>query len=247
MKIRLVALLKGDKFKGEKLNAADRAYLRRWADHCADDPIWEEIVADARALDVWPHNSIHPTVIWYALQARRFAESVKDGDDPIFRERQDQRAELLALAEKADDLARYYQEVERYSGIAMYFQRFLVLPVMPEQEAVPRVEPPFLRVRQLRELHEREAQLLRQRAGRAPKPVIFISREKSKRHITAFVHLMTDYMDEICGKQHRHAVAMLASMAFNSLVDNEDVRKALEPSTREGRRRKVRALSAKKM
>src|SRR5204862_447299 len=125
----------------EKLDAADRAYLRRWADNCADDAIWEEIIADARALDVWPHNSIHSMVIWYALQARRFAESVKDGEDPILREREEQRAELLALAEKAEDLARYFQAVEKFSGIAMYLQRFLPLPVMPEQEAVPRVEP----------------------------------------------------------------------------------------------------------
>ena len=236
MKNKLVAVLKGDKFADDKLDAADRAYLRRWADNCADDPIWEEIVADARAYGVLPHNSMHSTVIWYALSARRLAESMKAGDDPIWRESQEQRAELLALAEKADDLARYYQKAEKYSGIAMFIQQFLVLPVMPEQEKVPRIEPPFLRVKQLQELHEREAQLLRRLAGKAPKPTTFISREKGKRHITAFIHLMTDYMHEICGKQHRHAVAMLASMAFNSLVDSEDVRKTLEPSTREGRR-----------
>jgi hypothetical protein len=56
---------------------------------------------------------------------------------------------------------------------------------------------------------------------------------------------MTDYMDEFCGKHHRRAVAMLASMAFNCLVDNEDVRKALGQSTREGRRH-IRALKTKK-
>jgi len=57
---------------------------------------------------------------------------------------------------------------------------------------------------------------------------------------------MTDYIDEFCGKQHRRAVALLASMAFNSLVDNEDVRKALEPSTRKSRRHKIRAPDQKK-
>jgi hypothetical protein len=35
-------------------------------------------------------------------------------------------------------------------------------------------------------------------------------------------------------------------MAFNSLVDNEDVRKALEPSTRKSRRHKIRAPDQKK-
>ena len=128
----------------------------------------------------------------------------------------------------------------------MFFQRFLALPITPEQEAVLRIEPPLMRVRQLRQLHEREAMLLRQRAERVPKPTTFISREKSKRPVTAFIHLMTDYMGEICGKQHRRAVAMLASMIFDDLVDEEHVRKTLRPSTREGRRRKCRAPEAEK-
>jgi hypothetical protein len=235
MKTELVAILKGDKHLGEKLDAADRAYLLRWADNCADDPIWEEVVADARAHGVWPHETMYSAVIYYAISARRYAESVRGGVDPLFRERQTQRTELLALAERADDLARYFQTVEKYSGIAMFFQRFMALPVMPEQEAVPRIEPPLLRVQQLQEIHQREARLLRQRAQREPRPTTFISRKKAKRHIIAFIYSMTDYMDEFCGKQHRRAVALLASMAFNSLVDSEDVRKALIPSTRKGR------------
>lgn len=246
MKKRLVTILNGDTFNGDKLATTDRAYLKRWADNCADDPIWEEIVADARTHGLWPPKTIHSTVIYCALQARRIAESVKPGDDPILRERQKQRAELLALAEKADDLARYFQEAEKYSGIAMFFQRFLVLPVQPEQDAVPRVELPFRRVQQLRELHEREAKLLRQRAGRVPKPTTFISRKKGKRHITAFIHLMTNYLVEICGKQHRRAVALLANMAFNALIGDEDVRNSLRPSSKNGRRRGIRAFRAKK-
>jgi hypothetical protein len=246
MKNELVAVLKRDKFEGDKLTAADCAYLRRWADNCADDPIWEQIVVDARAKGLWPDNSERSVLIWYALEARRIAESVKAGHDPTLRERQQQREELLELAEKADDLARYYHGTERYSGIAMFFQQWLVLPVLPEQAAVPRYEPPLLRVQQLRELHEREAQLLRQIAGRVPEPITFISREKGKRHITAFIHLMSNYMDSICGKGYRRAVAMLASMAFNCLVDEEDVRKSLKPTTKEGRRRTIRALEAKK-
>jgi hypothetical protein len=238
MKSELVAILNGDKSVGEQLNASDRMYLRRWANNCADDELWEEVIADARAYGLWPHDSLYSSFIWYAISARRYAESVKAGDDPLYRERQNQRAELFALAEKADDLARYFQQVERYSGISMFFQRFLNLPVMPGQEAVPRIEPPFLRVQQLQKIHRQEAQLLRQRATREPKPTTFISRKKAKRHITAFIYLMTDYMDEFCGKQHRRAVGLLASMAFNSLVDEEDVRKALAPSTKKGRKPK---------
>lgn len=246
LRAELIAALKGDKFLGEELDAAARGFLRRWAHNCADDPIWEEVIADARTLDCWPHQSLHPDLIWYAISAWHIAQSVKGGDDPLFRERQNQCAELLALAEKADDLARYFRKVEKYSGIAEFFQRFLVLPVTPEQNAVPRIEPPLLRVQQMRELHQREAQLLRQRARRAPKPTTFISRKKAKRDMTAFIHLMTDYMNEFCGKRHRRAVALLASMAFNSLVDNEDVRKILAPSEKKGRHRKIRAFDREK-
>ena len=240
MKNKLLAILKSDTFEGDRLDAADRAYLRRWADDYADDPIWEEILADARGYDQLPRQSLHSQFISYALRVRRLAESVRLGDDPNLRERQKQRAKLLALAEKADDLARYYQEAEKYSGIAMFYQRLLVLPVMPEQEAVPRVEPPFLRVRQLRILHEREAQLLRQRAGREPQPMIHISRQdrakrsKGLRQVRAFIEMMTYFMEhEICGKQHRYAVALLTDIAFPGHdVDTEYVRKVLQHTRR---------------
>jgi hypothetical protein len=235
MKIRLVAALKAIEFKGFKLSVADRAYLRRWADDYADDPIWEEILADARDYDQLPRQSMHSQLIEYALRVRRMAESIKSGDDPDLRERQERRVKLLSLAEKADDLARYYREAEKYSGIAMFYQRFLVMPVMSEQEAVPRVEPPFLRVQQLRELHEREAQLLRQRAGREPRPMIHLSRQdrgkgrRGLRQVRAFIELMTYFMEnEICGKRHLYAVALLTDMAFPGHdVDAEYVRTTL--------------------
>jgi hypothetical protein len=254
MKIRLVAALKADGFMGDKLDAADCAYLRRWADDYADDPIWEEILADARDYDQLPRRSMHSQLIEYALRVRRMAQSMKLGEDPNLRERQEQRAELLALAEKADDLARYFRKAEKYSGIAMFYQQFLVMPVMPEQEAVLRVEPPFLRVQQLRELHEREAQLLRQRAGREPQPMIHISRQdrgkgrRGLRQVRAFIELMTYFMEnEICGKQHRYAVALLTDTAFPGHdVDAEYVRKALQYTSRVVRVPKNRELKPKK-
>jgi hypothetical protein len=203
IKSTLVAILKRDRFLDDKLDAADKAFLKRWVENCADDPIWQEIVADARAYGLWPQNSIHSRIIWYALDARRIAEGMKAGDDPMLQYKRKRRAELRALADKADDLAQFYREEEKYSGVADFFQRLLALPVMPEQEAVPRVEPPFLRVQQLQELHKQEATLLRQLAGREPKPTTFISREKAKRPVIAFIHLMAGYMDELCRKQHR--------------------------------------------
>jgi hypothetical protein len=246
MKLELISVLKAGKFAGEKLEPADRTFLRRWAENCADDSIWEEIMVGARASRLFPEESLRATVIDYALHARRLAHSVKYGDDPFFREQQTKRVELLSLAQKADDLAFYFQEAEKYSGVANFFHRFLVLPLTPEQERVPRIEPSVLRVQQLRKIHLQEAHLLRQRAGRAPTPTVFISRKKAKRVITAFIHLMTNYMVQMCGKQQRRAVALLASMAFDSSVDEEDVRKTLAPSTKGGRTRKNRAFSQEK-
>jgi hypothetical protein len=237
MKDALVAALRSTKFKGDRLDATARSFLGLWAEGYADHPIWEEIVTDARVRTALPDGSIYSEVIWFAVQARLIAESVKEGVDVFLRERQMQRDELLALAEKADALAHYFREIENYPGVATFFQQHLLLPVVPEQEAVYRIEPSNLRVQQLRKIHEREGRLLRQRAGKPPKPVTFISRIAGKRRIQAFIHLMTGSMVEICGKQHRGAVAMLACAAFNCDVDSEDVRKALMASTRAGRRR----------
>ena len=228
IKSTLRAVLNRKGFEGRELDAADREYLRRWIDNCAEDSIWEEIVIDALAYGLWPPKTLHSTLIGYALEARRLAKSVRAGHDPIYLERQRHRNEELSLATKADDLARYFEDVEKYSGIVSYYQRLLLLPVLPEQEAVPRIEPPGTRVRQVRQVLEQVAILLRKRAAREPERTVFISRKKDKRHVTAFIHLMTDYLDEFCGKQHRRAVAMLAGIAFDFAVDSEDVRRALD-------------------
>jgi hypothetical protein len=250
MKSEIVAILNGDKSVGEQLDASERTYLRRWATYCADNPIWDEVINDARALNLHPNDSLYSTVIWYALHVRRLAEGMKFGDDPYLREDQARRARHLALAEKAEDLGRYYEEAEKYSGVAMFWQRFL--------------KP----VQQLRELHEREAQLLRQRAGREPQPMIQISRQdrgkgaakglrqvkgsrqvkKGLRQVRAFIELMTLFMrDEICGKEHRSAVALLTDIAFPGHdVDTEYVREILRYGKRVRRTRKIRELNAKK-
>ena len=104
---------------GGSLGAADRAHLKRWIeDVSVEDPIWDKIVARVRGGD-------YGTIILYALEARRIAEDARDGHDPILEEGKKRRADLLALADKADDLARYYQEAAKYSGIANFFHRFL--------------------------------------------------------------------------------------------------------------------------
>ena len=152
------------------------------------------------------------------------------------------QAYLLALTKKADELAQYFKETEKYSGIAMFFQTNLKLPVTAEQEAVLRVEPGLLRVKQLQTLLKQVARLLTQRAlMREPKGQTFVSRQKGNREVKAFIHSMTAYMNDFCGKPHHAEVATLTNIAFKAAIDSNDVRRALEPSTP-----KARALSRKK-
>jgi len=241
MKATLVEALKSGQLLGNDLASTERSFLKRWTAGWADETIWEKIIADACARGSWEKTTLHSQLIWYALEAKRVATRVKSGVDPVFLEEQQQRAELLELADKADDLARYFKEVEKYSGIAMFFHSNLKLPVMPEQEAVRREESGFLRVRQLQKLHRVEARLLRKRADRVPKKHTFVSREEGSREVNAFIHSMAMFMKDFCGKPHRPAIATLTNIAFRLAFDSNDVHKALESSTR-----KARALNRKK-
>jgi hypothetical protein len=244
MSTSLIAIIESGKFRREVLDRTDRIFLKRWAEGCAGDPIWSLIVADALALYGWEAKQQYLELIWYALDARRVAAQVKAGIDPILQKEKQEHARMLSLAEKAEDLARYFAEVLEFSGIAAFYQKNLELPVTPEQKRVYRVEPPFLRVKQLRDIHEREARLIRQRASWEPKPRTFISRKKGKREVVAFIYLMSQYMKDFCGKPHNRAVAMLADMAFGFGTESEDVRKIL--AGRGQTDRKPRAFNARK-
>jgi hypothetical protein len=184
-------------------------------------------------------GSIQTTIIAYALKARQIAEDAKSGNDQIRREKQQRRDRLLELAEQADNLASHFREAESFSGIAGIWSLQLKLPVLPEQEVVIRIEPSVLRaepsvlrVRQLREIHEQEAQILRGLAGRKPRATTFISRQsggKGKhprtREIGAFVSLMTRHMREGTGKLYYDAVAAMTNAAFSGAdVTAEGVR-----------------------
>lgn len=143
-----------------QLTAADHAHLHRWrADEFADDPSWEQLATAARARDILPTKTIYESIIREALHMRRYAESVRSGIDFDLRERRQQHKRHLELAQKADDLAENYKWAEGYSGIANFFGRFL--------------SP----VAELRALHRKEAELLRQRAGRPPVSAARVSRQ----------------------------------------------------------------------
>ncbi len=209
----------------------------RWAtDGYPDDPLWERLATDARARVMLPPNTIYLDIVREALLMRRHAESVGSGVDVELRKRQQQRERLLDLAKKADDLAEYYEWAAAYSGIANYFVRFL--------------KP----VSDLQELHRKEAELLRRRAGRQPKPAARVSRQDSSkgrkglRKINAFVDLADCFLrDWFSEKPDYEAVAVLTEIAFPGHdIDAEFVRKALRPTTTIGRKRTSRALGPRK-
>lgn len=227
MRTTLTVVIKSGKLGLEVLNRTDNIFLRRWAEGCAGDPIWSQVIADALALYGWDSEHLYSELIWYAIDARRVSAHVKVGFDPIILKEKQERERMLSLAKKAEDLARYFAEVRKFSGVAAFYHMNLDLPVTPEQKKVYRIEPSYLRAEQLREIHEREAQLIRQRAGPEPKPRTFISRKKGKRDVVAFISLMSLYMIDLCGKPHNRAVAMLADMAFGFGTESEDVRKIL--------------------
>jgi hypothetical protein len=199
---KFVATITEGLVKRDDLPDPDRDHLARWIklhDHSRHDSMWEKVVADAH--DLWPREGIPRSIIAYALHARQFAEAAKSGDDPIRQHNLQRRDQLLELAKKADELAEHFREVERYSGDAMFFQRW------------------FLPVRSLSMFHEYEAKLLRQHAGREPQPTAFISRQrggkgKRPREIGTFISLMIDRMNEICRKPHRDAIAAMTNAAF---------------------------------
>jgi hypothetical protein len=217
--------------KSRYVSAADRAHIKKWMNsEAANDFIPDQLVADP---------IIRRDIIWYALDARRIAEAASSGDDPRRRERQQQRDKLLALTKKSEDLAAYFKSVERYSGIAAFYERF------------------FLPVRSLWMLHEYEAKLLRQQASRDPPPTTFISRQtgggKTKkkrarsREYNAFIVFMVMRMNEEFDAPHYGVVATLTNMVFSeAAMSSQDI----EAIWRRGdayMRRNTRALNAKKL
>ena len=183
-----------------------------------------------------PRGSTYLSIVKEALFMRQCAQRAQSGIDFDLRERQQYRQRDLDLAEKADDLADYFRWAAGFSGIADFFSRF------------------FKPVGELEDFHRKEAEILRQRVGRPPKSSLRISRQdRSKGHtglrkISAFIDLADCFMrDWICDKPDHEAVAVLTNIAFpgyDLLAD--DVRKALRPTTREGRKRASRALTAQK-
>jgi hypothetical protein len=225
--------------KNRELTQLDRDHLQRWAsDEYMRDPIWSQLAAAAHARGVLPGGVFYQDLIDETLYMRRKAESAASGIDFDLRHNQSLHQRQVELAKKADDLADFYKWAEGYSGVAMFFQRFL--------------RP----VNELEELHRREAALFRERTRRKPKQTVRISRQDRSqsrkvgglRRINAFIDLANSYLTfAVSEKPNYEALAILTEIAFPDFErDPEFVRTSLRPTTASGRKAAARRTLAGK-
>jgi hypothetical protein len=219
------------------ITEADRAHLKRWvSEGHRHDHTWRRLDVAAEARGMLPRGSTYQSIIEEMLFMRQCAERAQSGIDFDLRERQEYHQRHLDLSKKAEDLADYFKWAAGYSGIADYFRRF------------------FRPVDELEDFHRKEAEILRRRARRPPKPSLRISRQdRSKqntglRKINAFISLADGFIrDWICDNPDHEAVAVLTNVAFpGHHIVADDVRKALRPTTRQGRKQASRAHSQRK-
>jgi hypothetical protein len=216
------------------------------------DPVWEQLAADTRKYGELPTfvEGPYSYFISSALLARQFAAS--EVITPALQRKRNQqreqqeRSELLALADKMEDVVRHYracrrvhpqQQVPSPSGVP--------LPPLPQE----------LETKQGLEWLERTAHRARQFAERvsAGEPnqdwdriPIHVSRQsggkgkrKQSRELGVFMQKMVNCMYRCCGKPHYHAVAMMTNIAFpDADVVAENVRSACRPTTRTARRKR---------
>jgi hypothetical protein len=249
LKNELLAVLKGSGQLAQHVewNHADRALLKRWADDWIDNPeyasLWGIIEADARKLGGWRTNAgIFQELIWYTVTAWQIAKGVESGNDPIERERQKRREDLLDLANAADALAKYYRDNAEFP--LLLGAQELLMPLLKGVEirllrpvSEPNSPPPVYSFRVFQhlvpELYERQAEMLRRRAGWGSVSTTVISNKSERRVLKAFVHKITESLGELCGTQsdgkpHRRIIAMLANICFfPDETDDENVRTML--------------------
>ena len=89
-------------------------------------------------------------------------------------------------------------------------------------------------LQQLGELHQREANLLRQFASKElPRPRTRISRYRQGREHVAFMYSMVSSMRELCGAPQFEALAAIINIAFpDADATAEKVRSSCRPTTR---------------
>ena len=234
-----------------KLSEGDRAHLKRWLNE-VDDPVWGQLAADTRKYDQLPTfvEGPYSFFISSALRARRFAEG-EVVSPALQRKRrqqreQQERSDLLTLANEMEGVVRHYQACRR----AHHQQR------VPSPSGVPLPPLPHeLETKQALEWLERDAHRIRQLAervsaaepdwGEGPIPV-HVSRQsggkgkrKQSRGLGVFMQKMVNCMHKCCGKPRYDVVAKMANITFPDVdVVAEHVRSACRPTTRTARRKR---------
>ena len=232
------------------LTKADRVHLTRWLAE-ARDPVWEQIAADTRTCGELPTMVEGPysSFIGSALRARQFAESQTETPAvqrkrKLQREQQD-RSDLLELADKIEDVLRHHQSCRKTQ--------------LPRRVPSPRGPLPDLpqeaEAKQALEWLRREAPRLRQVAEKVsagepewdlgPIPVR-VSRQSGgkgkrnqSRNLGVFMQWMVNCMYQCCGKPRYDAVATMTNIAFpDADVVAENVRSACRLTTRTARRKR---------
>jgi hypothetical protein len=100
------------------LSEADRAHLERWLKEVRD-PVWEQLAAETRWYGELPPVTDGPYSIFIgsALRARQSTESEKDS--PVLQRKrkqqreQQERSDLLELADKMDDVVRHRRSCKK--------------------------------------------------------------------------------------------------------------------------------------
>jgi hypothetical protein len=240
----------------EELSRADRAFLNLWAEDWTEGAeftaLWDQVGKDALTRGFYPPTSlaVFKHLIECALEARRTAAKIKSGEDPDRREKESRRERLLKLASMADAAADYFHEMSRYSGSLMQLRERLLMPLLKDVEfrrvseegqtsilLFPGAYELIVPAHSLQQLHEREANLLREWAGKVPTATTFISRKHKHRERNAFVHSLTEYLCgfgvQADGQPHRKAIATLVNISFpDEYIDEEGVRKILKSPRR---------------
>jgi hypothetical protein len=98
-----------------ELSEVDRSHIKRWLAE-ADDPVWEQIAADAETYGELPPfvDGPYSSFIGTALRLRNYVETELDKPHLLRkreRERREQKfADLMALATMMDEIVRRYSE-----------------------------------------------------------------------------------------------------------------------------------------
>jgi hypothetical protein len=196
---------------GDKLDAADREHLGRWAEWTADGSWaedWNTIQARARErVELFGTYAASGFFIRYVLRVRRIAQSIN--------QEHAERPRHLKHAEQAENLAKF---LKQGNGT-------LMLPESVDKQLCRLLEFSARRWREPGEFLTFFGPIRVSRLDR-----------KGSRPRMAFMNAMSGYMEDVCGQPLDNVVATLTDIAFQGRPTTiEEVRSARKPTTRSGR------------